>query len=226
MLIPIENILDKGTVAALTQTLEKAPWQDGRVTAGSQAVHSKSNLQVDDNCGEARTVGAEILRRLSGHPVFMSAALPHRIFPPKFNLYRDGGHYGLHVDNAVMHLGDGQSMRTDLSATLFLSDPDDYEGGELLIETHYGAQEVKLGSGDLILYPSTSLHEVRPVTSGARLCAFFWVQSMVKRADQREILFDLDQSVQVITAERGPTNDEVRRLSGIYHNLVRQWTEM
>jgi len=166
-----------------------------------------------------------ILSRLSECPEFISAALPKRIYPSKFNCYRNGGHYGLHVDSSIMTLPDGESLRTDISATLFLCDPDDYDGGELVVESQYGIQEVKLSAGDMILYPSTSLHEVRPVTRGERVCAFFWVQSMVRESQHRELLFDLDQSIQQLTKERGTDCPEVRRLTGIYHNLIRSWAD-
>lgn len=225
MLIPIDNVLDKATAADFRHQLDRADWQDGRITAGAQAAHVKANQQIADGSDVAVKLGNQIVRILGNHPLFLSAALPKKIFPPKFNRYQNGGHYGLHVDNAVMHLPDNQVIRTDISATLFLSEPDSYEGGELCIETQYGAQEVELAAGDLILYPSTSLHEVRPVTSGARICAFFWIESLVRDSHQREMLFDLDQSIQVLTVERGAADPEVRRLSGVYHDLVRSWAD-
>ncbi|KJS07351.1 MAG: hydroxylase [Gammaproteobacteria bacterium BRH_c0] len=225
MLIPIDQVLDKASAIAWRRQLETAPWQDGKLTAGTQAVQVKANQQLAADNGLAITLGNTLLRTLGANPLFLSAALPKKIFPPKFNRYQHGGHYGLHVDNAIMHLPDKQMLRTDLSATLFLSEPDDYEGGELVIESQYGAQEVKLEAGDLLLYPSTSLHEVKPVTAGARICAFFWVESLVRDSQQREMLFDLDQSIQALTLERGSSDHEVRRLSGVYHNLVRSWAE-
>lgn len=223
MLIPIEQIFNKITVKRYREILDSAQWEDGKITAGSQALHVKNNQQIENFSKVSEKLGQSILQTLSIHPVFVSAALPKKIFPPKFNRYRDGGHYGLHVDNAIMHLPDYQIMRTDLSATLFLSEPDDYEGGELTIETNYGIQEVKLNAGDVILYPSTSLHEVKPVTRGVRVCSFFWIESMVRNNQQREILYDLDQSIQALTVERGSDDSEVRRLAGIYHNLIRGW---
>lgn len=224
MLMVIEGVLDPQTAEHFRQRLEaEAPWQPGSHTAGTQAVYVKANEQVVDGCDMAVTVGTSLLQVLGVHSLFMSAALPRKIFPPKFNRYQHGGYYGAHVDNAIMHLPDGQLMRTDLSATLFLSDPESYEGGELAIETRYGVQELKLAPGDMVLYPSASLHEVKPVTSGARVCSFFWIESLVRDSSQREMLFDLDQSIQALTVERGAQDQEVRRLSGVYHNLVRSW---
>lgn len=225
MLIPIDHVLDKTTVNTWRAQLEAAQWQDGKLTAGSQAIHVKANQQIPADSELATTIGNSILRALGANPLFLSAALPRKIFPPKFNRYQHSGHYGLHVDNAIMHLPDSQILRTDISATLFLSEPDDYEGGELTIETQYGAQEVKLDAGDLILYPSTSLHEVKPVTAGTRICAFFWIESLVRDSQQREMLFDLDQSIQAMTAQLSPSHEEVRRLTGVYHNLVRHWAD-
>ena len=224
MLLPIPEILSKDEVQQFHQHLDAASWQDGTLTAGGQAALVKSNLQLDDNADLTQQLSQTLLKRLASHPAFISAALPNKIFPPKFNCYQKGGHYGLHVDNAIMALSDGQSLRTDVSATLFFSEPEDYEGGELMIETQYGAQSVKLPAGDLIVYPSTSLHEVKAVTKGRRISSFFWVQSLVKDSQQREQLFELDQSIQVLTMERGQDDNEVRRLTGIYHNLVRSWS--
>ena len=223
MLMPFEQVFDKATVNNYRQLLDSALWQDGKLTAGGQALQVKSNQQIEDGSVASVKIGKAILQALSVHPGFVSAALPKKIFPPKFNRYRDGGHYGLHVDNAIMHLPDQQLLRTDLSVTLFLSEPDEYEGGELTIETNYGIQEVKLNAGDMIVYPSTSLHQVKPVIEGVRVCAFFWIESMVRDNQHREMLYDLDQSIQVLTVERGSGDDEVRRLTGIYHNLMRCW---
>ncbi|MGD9660093.1 MAG: Fe2+-dependent dioxygenase [Porticoccaceae bacterium] len=225
MLIAIDKVLDRQVVAEMYRILTGSQWQDGKLTAGGQAVEVKHNLQLDGRSEVAATLGRTILQALAANPLFMSAALPKKIFPPKFNCYRNGGHYGLHVDNAILYLPDQQAMRTDLSATLFLSAPNDYEGGELVIEDQYGAQEVKLDAGSMILYPSTSLHEVRAVTAGARICAFFWIESLVRDSQQRSVLFDLDQSIQQLTTERGASDSEVRRLSGVYHNLVRGWAD-
>ena len=222
MLIVIEQLFSADEAVRIRVRLEDAHWQDGRSTAGSLAVHAKSNQQVDAADPLAGELGNEILARLGRNSLFMSAALPDKIYPPRFNRYAGGGNYGTHIDGAVMSLPHtGELMRTDLSATLFFSDPEDYGGGELLIETVYGAQEVKLAAGDLVLYPSTSLHQVKPVTRGARLAAFFWVQSMVRDAEQRALLFDLDQSIQSLTTTLGPRDAEVLRLNGVYHNLLR-----
>jgi len=225
MLITIPEILTKDEVEQFKQHLNNAPWQDGKRTAGGQAVHVKANQQLDDNHELTQQLSQTLLTRLTSHPMFVSASLPNKIFPPKFNRYQHGGHYGLHVDNSIMSLPNGESLRTDISSTLFFSEPDEYEGGELAIETQYGAQEVKLNAGDMIIYPSTSLHQVKPVTKGSRVSAFFWVHSLVKDSQQREQLFELDQSIQVLTMDRGSDDSEVKRLTGIYHNLVRLWTQ-
>ena len=225
MLIPVEKVLNEELVEQCRHLLAAEPWQNGQLSAGGLAVHVKANQQLADDSDTAIKIRNTVLQALSNQPLFVSAALPKKIFPPKFNRYQNGGHYGLHVDNAIMSLPSGEPLRTDLSATLFLSNPDEYEGGELLIETQYGAQSVKLAAGDLILYPSTSLHEVKPVTSGERTCVFFWVESLVRDSQQRELLFDLDQSIQALTLSNGADNTEVHRLSGIYHNLVRRWAD-
>lgn len=226
MLLPIENIIRRDDALALRQALEQAPWVEGIRTAGGIAANVKANLQLDETSALAQQLAQAVLDAVRQHPLFISATLPQKIFPPRFNCYQNSGHYGLHIDSAIMTLPDGQAMRTDISATLFLSDADEYDGGELTIETQYGAQEVKLNAGDLILYPSTSLHEVKPVIRGKRLAAFFWIQSMVANAIQREQLFELDQSIQVLTQDRGSADNEVRRLSGLYHNLLRGWASV
>ncbi len=223
MLLPIENLLSKAEVQHLRQQLDNNQWIDGKSTAGGIAVTVKNNQQIDDKQPQALALQQFILQKISQHPLFIAAALPEKIYPPKFNRYSSGEHYGLHVDSAIMYLNNGESLRTDVSATLFLSDPDSYEGGELAIETQYGAQEIKLNAGDLLLYPATSLHEVRPVTAGARICSFFWIQSLVRNTQQREQLFDLDQTIQVLTLERGAADEQVRSLSALYHNLLRGW---
>lgn len=227
MLITIENVFTSDEVLSVRRTLDDAKWIDGRSTAGPQAAKIKANEQLDDKNALAKTLGTQILSALGQHPRFMSAALPKAIFPPKFNRYSQGGHYGTHVDNAIMtHPVNGQLLRTDLSATLFFSEPSAYDGGELMIETSNGAQAIKLNAGDLVLYPSTSLHQVNPVTKGSRVCAFFWLQSMIKDNHQREMLFDLDQSIQTLSIERGETDAEVKRLTAVYHNLVRTWSDV
>jgi len=224
MLIAIEQVLSAQEVAAWRQQLDTADWGAGQLTAGSVARTVKHNQQLDDRSDLAVELGHQILRRLAEHPLFVSAALPSKIYPPKFNRYADGGTYGLHVDSAVMHLpGSGARLRSDLSATLFLSAPDEYEGGELEIEGAFGVQSVKLSAGDMVLYPSSSLHRVTPVTRGARVASFFWIESLVADEAQRTMLFDLDQSIQGVTAAMGPSSPQVLKLTGVYHNLLRRW---
>jgi PKHD-type hydroxylase len=226
MLTVIENLLDPATVAAFRARLDSAGWEDGRVSAGSLAVAVKQNQQLPAGCPVRQELGNHILRVLGNHPLFLSAALPEKIYPPRFNRYRDQEHFGNHIDSAIMTFGpDRRSLRTDLSATLFLTDPADYDGGELTIETRYGAQAVKLAAGDLVLYPADSLHRVTPVTRGARVCAFFWIQSMVRDDGERTLLFDLDQSIQSLTAARTPP-EALLPLTGIYHNLLRRWASV
>lgn len=226
MILQIEDIFPADQLARLRQLLDAANWQDGRHTAGAQAATVKSNLQLAEDDPLAIELGNHIIATLARHPLFVSAALPLRFFPPMFNRYANGGHYGLHVDNAIRYpLGSRDTVRSDLSCTLFLRDPEDYDGGELEIEDRYGCQQVKLPAGHLVLYPSTSLHQVTPVSRGSRLCAFFWIQSMVRDNSQREMLFDLDQSIQALTQRHGHGDAEVSRLTGIYHNLLRQWAE-
>ncbi|MEH6493910.1 MULTISPECIES: Fe2+-dependent dioxygenase [Halopseudomonas] len=227
MIIPIAGVFSAEDVGKIRSHLDNcADWQDGNATAGGQARQVKQNQQLPLDSKLAQQLGDIILNTLSQHPTFISAGLPLRLFPPMFNRYRSGETYGLHVDNAIRYVpGNPNPIRTDLSATLFLCDPQEYEGGELVIEDNYGAQRVKLNAGDLVLYPSTSLHSVTPVTTGARTCAVFWLQSMVRNNQQRETLFELDQSVQALTSELGAHHDEVVRLSGIYHNLIRQWAD-
>lgn len=226
MLLPIENVLEKDEIAACRQLLAQGPWQEGMNSAGGQAAQVKSNQQLDDRSSTAARLRELVLTRLSTDPLFVSAALPAQVFPPKFNRYCEGGHYGLHVDSAIMSLVGGGQLRTDISCTLFLCDADSYIGGELCIESQFGVQEVKLNAGDMILYPSNSLHEVKPVTDGERVAAFFWVQSMVRHGFRREQLFELDQAIQRLTIDRGAGDAEVRRLSSVYHNLLREWAEV
>jgi len=226
MLIVIEKVLTTAEVTQLRQQLDQAQWEAGSKTAGDVARLVKANQQLPDEGELAINLGNFILRKLGNHPLFVSAALPKTIYPPKFNRYADGGHYGVHVDSAVMQLpGMRDSLRTDLSATLFLSEPEEYNGGELVIEGKFGAQSVKLNAGDLVLYPSSSLHQVLPVTAGARVSSFFWIQSLVRDDAQRELLYDLDQSIQAIRMTADSPHGEVSRLTGIYHNLLRLWVE-
>ena len=224
MLITIPNVLSKDEVNQFREYLDEANWEDGSNTAGSIALNVKKNHQLDDTKEPVLSLGPHILKTLAQNPIFISAALPDKIYPPKFNQYSKNETYGAHIDGSLMQIpGTNQTIRTDLSATLFLSEPEEYEGGELTIETKYGTQTVKLAAGDMVLYPSTSLHHVSTVTSGARIASFFWIQSMVRDIQQRETLFNLDQSVQKLTAQLGSTHQEVVNLSGIYHNLIRQW---
>lgn len=223
MLLPIENLLSQQESLSIREKIEAAPWLDGKHSAGTQAATVKANLQLDESTETYAASSQFILQKIATHPLFISACLPENIYPPKFNCYQNGGHYGLHIDSAIMNTNDGKQLRTDISATLFLSNPDEYDGGELLINTKYGMQSVKLDMGDLIIYPSTSLHQVTPVTKGRRVSAFFWVQSLVKNEQQREILFDLDQSIQKLTLALSENTDELQSLTGIYHNLLRQW---
>ncbi|MGH1374074.1 MAG: Fe2+-dependent dioxygenase [Cellvibrionaceae bacterium] len=224
MLLVIEQVFDADEVQIFCQHLDNANWQDGKLSAGSQAIQVKTNQQLEDDSETSLTLGNEILKRLGQHPQFVSAALADKIYPPKFNRYQNGGHYGTHVDSAIMTLPNSADLlRTDLSATLFFSNPEDYDGGVLSIDTEFGVQEVKLNAGDLVLYPSSSLHQVTPVTRGQRVSAFFWIQSMVREHGQRSTLYDLDQSIQSLTLTLGGDHDDVLRLSAVYHNLLRTW---
>jgi PKHD-type hydroxylase len=224
MLIPIEGVLTKAEVRQFRQLLDAAEWQDGLKTAGTLARSVKRNLQLEDGSALAVELGNRILRKLGNNPLFISAALPSRIYPPKFNRYADGGTYGPHVDSAVMQVpGTSVSVRSDLSATLFLAEPDEYDGGELQIEGPFGIQAVKLEAGDMVLYPSSSLHQVTPVTAGARVASFFWIQSMVHDDSARTLLFDLDQAIQGMTGAVAPDDPRLLKLTGVYHNLLRLW---
>lgn len=225
MLLHVPAIFSPQETQDIRQRLLRANWVDGRTSAGHMAIRQKSNLQLAENDELAIQLGDEIIRRLSRNPLFLSAALPLRIFPPMFNRYCGGGAYGLHVDNAIRHTaGSPLQVRTDVSSTLFFSDPESYEGGELMIQDTYGQQRVKLPAGDLVLYPSTSLHQVTPVTRGDRLAAFLWTQSLVREDERRRLLFDMDQAIQQLTAEL-PNHSAVGTLAGNYHNLLRQWAE-
>jgi PKHD-type hydroxylase len=225
LLITIPSVLDADELRLCRDRLAAAQWQDGRHTAGALAAQVKHNQQIPPRSPLSRELGEIVLRALGRSPLFIAAALPLHILPPMFNRYLTGETYGVHVDAAMQAMPDGQRVRTDLSATLFLAEPEEYEGGELTIETAYGAQGVKLPAGDLVLYPATSLHCVTPVTSGARTASFFWIQSMIRDEAARSMLFDLDQTIQQLQAERGIDDPASVRLSGIYHNLIRQWAE-
>lgn len=224
MLITLEKVLDAQAVRQFRAQLSAAPWREGVLTAGTLARHVKRNQQLEDGSELAVRLGQHILHRLATHPQFISAALPRRIYPPKFNRYADGGTYGAHVDSAIMQLpGHGETMRTDLSATLFFAEPDEYDGGELEIEGEFGVQTVKLPAGDMVLYPSTSLHRVTPVTRGARTASFFWIESLVADEGARTLLYDLDQSIQALTGDVAPDDSRLLTLTGVYHNLLRRW---
>lgn len=224
MLICIDKILDAPESRDFLRQLQQADWEDGAKSAGAVARLAKHNRQLDEASPLAIRLGNEILRRLGTHPQFLSAALPAKIYPPRFNRYDVGDTYGTHVDGALMRMpGTNDTLRSDLSATLFLSEPADYDGGELQIEGPSGAQGVKLGPGDLVLYPSSSLHRVTPVTRGARIASFLWIESFVRDDAARACLYDMDQSIQSLTAGLGPQDDNVLRLTNVYNNLLRRW---
>ena len=225
MLLAIPNVLTPEQVAESRRVLEAADWVDGRVTAGHQGARVKDNMQLPADSVAAQQVGQLILQALGGNPLFMSAALPLHVLPPLFNRYSGGQTFGTHVDGSIRSLPNGHRIRTDLSCTLFFAEPEQYDGGELIVEDTYGSKSVKLPAGHLILYPSTSLHQVTPVTRGTRLCSFFWLQSMVRSDAQRALLFDLDIAIQRLGPENALHPSAVS-LTGVYHNLLRQWAEM
>ena len=227
MLIRIPEVLDAEAVWQLRNRLDAAgnAWVDGRATAGHQGAHVKRNLQIAESAPIARELGAVILAALERHPLFLSAALPGVIYPPMFNRYEadSGMHFGRHVDGAVRLLpGTGMKIRTDISATLFLAAPDEYDGGELQVEDTYGAHSVKLPAGDLVLYPASSVHRVTPVSRGVRIASFFWLQSLVRDDAQRSLLFDLDMAIVRLTQD-APGHESLVSLTGSYHNLLRMW---
>lgn len=226
MMLHIPSVLSREEVQEFRRELDAAPWVDGRATVGVQGARVKDNHQLDPALPIAQALSQRILERLHAHPQFFSAALPLRILPPLFNRYAGGGQYGLHVDGSVMSQRDTrQPLRSDVSATLFLCEPDEYDGGELTVRDTYGEHEAKLPAGDLLLYPSTSLHQVLPVTRGARICAFFWVQSMIREDARRTLLYELDQNIQSLRAKLGEAPECVA-LTGHYHNLLRFWAEV
>lgn len=226
MLLAIPDVLSREAALALRAQIVVAEWVDGNATAGAGAASVKKNRQLPEDSPATRAAQQAVTAALQASAAFLSAALPHSVFPPLFNRYGPGETFGLHVDNAIrFHAGTGARIRTDLSATLFLTDPADYDGGELEIEGSFGAARHKLPAGHMLLYPSTSLHRVTEVTRGERVSCFFWLQSLVADHAAREMLYDLDQSVQVLSAERGKTDAQVLRLTALYHNLVRRWAE-
>jgi PKHD-type hydroxylase len=226
-LIQIPGILSAADLSEVRRVIERAEWVDGNVTSGAQAARAKRNRQLPEDSPAAKRAGDIVLDALGRNPVFMAAALPKKVWPPMFNRYAGGEQFGVHVDNAVrIKRGGVEQLRSDLSATLFLTDPNAYEGGELTIEDTYGAHSVKLDAGDLILYPSSSLHHVTPVTSGERVASFFWIQSMIRDDTQRRVLFDLDVAVQRLASEVGQGHASLVALTGTYHNLLRMWAEV
>src|ERR1700744_6051624 len=229
MLVCVPGVLSKDDVADFRRIMDSCAWEDGRSTAGAQSALVKRNEQLPPDSEVSRKLGHRIVSALTANPRFISAAIPLRIFPPLFNRYAatDGHHFGIHVDNAVRgdHLT-GLRIRTDLSVTLFLSEPDEYDGGELVVEDLYGSHEIKLPAGHLVLYPATSLHMVTPVTRGVRVASFFWLQSMIKDAHARRLTFEMDIALQELVARLGRNDTEVRKLTNIYHNLIRYWADL
>jgi PKHD-type hydroxylase len=222
MILPVPDVLTAEQVIRARQILEQAEWVDGRVTAGHQSARAKDNMQLPEGSPASRELGGIILAALEQNALFISAALPARVFPPLFNRYQGGQAFGTHVDNAIRQVtGTPHRIRTDLSATLFFTGPEEYGGGDLVIEDTYGTHSVKLPAGHMILYPATSLHHVRPVSSGARIASFFWIQSMIRDDGERTLLFDLDVAIQRLNGE-GPAV----QLTGVYHNLLRRWADV
>jgi PKHD-type hydroxylase len=226
MILTIPGVLTTEQLAQARQLLGGAAWIDGSITAGYQAVKVKHNLQIPEDHPAARELGAMVLGALERNPVFLSAALPVKVYPPMFNRYDPGQTFGTHVDTAIRQVPETpHRVRTDLSATLFLSPPDSYDGGELVIEDTYGTHSVKLAAGDMVLYPGSSLHHVRPVTRGSRLASFFWIQSMVRSDGDRTLLYELDTAIQRL-AGAAVDDESVVRLTNVYHNLIRRWAEV
>jgi PKHD-type hydroxylase len=227
MLIAIPDLLDAAGVARVRTIIDAGEWIDGNATSGAQAALAKRNGQLPEDSAAAREAGALVLDALAASPLFVAAALPLKVFPPLFNRYTGGEEFGLHVDNAVrIRRGSDFRIRSDLSATLFLEDPADYDGGELVIDDQFGEQRVKLPAGHMVLYPASSLHKVTPVTRGRRVASFFWVQSMVRDDGARRLLFELDQGVQAVAADKGQGDAAVVQLTGVYHNLLRRWADV
>jgi PKHD-type hydroxylase len=225
MIVQIAGVLTSDQVRFMRERLAASPWVDGLATAGYQGARVKDNRQIDEAAPLVRELGDVVLAALERNSLFISAALPNRVYPPLFNRYEGGMHFGNHVDNAVRLLpASGAKIRTDISATLFLSSPEEYDGGELLVEDTYGAHAIKLPAGDMVIYPATSLHRVTPVTRGARLASFFWIESMVRDDAQRTLLFDLDNAIQRLNAS-GADEAACAHLTACYHNLLRMWTQ-
>ena len=230
MLLAIPNILSREELAQARVILDAAEWVDGRVTAGHQSVQTKNNLQIPERHPAAQQLGEIILRGLGRNPLFFSAALPLHVFPPLFNRYSGGQSFGTHVDNAIRQVpGAPLRIRTDLSATLFFSEPEEYDGGELMVEDTYGSKNVKLPAGHMVLYPATSLHQVTAVSRGTRTSSFFWIQSMVRDDSKRSLLLELDQGIRRlagVTTETAALQQSSVQLTGVYHNLLRRWAEV
>jgi PKHD-type hydroxylase len=227
MMLHVPEVLTKAAVAELRAMIDAADWIDGNATSGSQSALAKRNEQLPEGSEAARIAGERILDALAASPLFVTAALPQVVYPPLFNRYAGGQTFGVHVDNAVRQSRDGATrIRSDLSATLFLTEPEGYDGGELLVEDTYGVHEVKLPAGDLILYPASSLHQVTPVTRGARVSSFFWIQSMVRDDARRALLFQMDIAIQQLAGKVGAGAPELVSLTGSYHNLLRMWAEL
>jgi PKHD-type hydroxylase len=230
MLLTIPDMLSADQVKQAWQIFDQAEWVDGNVTAGHQSAKAKDNLQIPESHPAARQLGEMILGALGRNPLFLSAALPSRVFPPLFNRYSGGQSFGTHVDNAIRQIGGtAHRIRTDLSATLFFTRPEEYDGGELCVEDTYGVHGVKLPPGHMVLYPATSLHHVKPVTRGTRICSFFWIQSMIREDSRRSLLFDLDLGIQRLNRElsdNAAATQTAVQLTGVYHNLLRQWAEV
>ena len=226
MITRIPGLLDAQQLAAIGALLRDASWEDGRATAGFQSAQVKHNLQLAQGSAAARQAGDIVVRALERHPVFLSAALPRHVYPPLFNRYEPGMSFGAHVDNAVRQIpGTHHRLRIDVAATLFLSPVADYDGGELVIEDTFGAHSVKLAAGGMVVYPASSLHKVQPVTRGARVAAFFWIQSMVRDDGARTLLFEMDTAIRELTAA-GADSAALLRLTACYHNLLRRWADV
>jgi len=226
MIIAIPNVLSTAQTREAREQLTAASWIDGKATAGHQSARAKDNEQMPEDSPVARKLGELIVAALERNPLFMSAALPLRTFPPLFNRYRSGHGFGLHVDNAVRQVrGTAHRIRTDLSATLFLSEPEEYDGGELIVEDTYGPQTIKLPAGHVVLYPASSLHKVESITRGERMASFFWIQSMVRGDSERALLFDMDLAIQRLNRDT-PDHPSLVQLTGVYHNLLRRWAEI
>ncbi|MCO6057176.1 Fe2+-dependent dioxygenase [Pseudomonas sp. MOB-449] len=226
MLLHIPGIFTTEEAARIREALEQAEWVDGKATAGYQSAKAKHNQQLAEGAPLAREISTAMLQRLWNNPLFMSAVLPNKVYPPLFNRYSGGGTFGYHIDNAIRAVkGSPEQVRTDVSATLFFSEPASYDGGDLVIQDTYGEHRVKLAAGDLVIYPASSLHKVEPVTRGARLASFFWVQSMIREDSQRTLLFEMDQAIQSL-ARDVPDHPSLVQLTGNYHNLLRRWAEV